>query len=279
MTTPSTTRTGILEVPGGRLAFDVAGDGPPLVLVHAGITDRRMWDDVWDDLATDHTLVRYDTRGYGDTRILDTTPYSNRADLIAVLDELGIARAALCGVSRSGSIVLDTTLEFPERVSALIPVAAGLGGFDPGNTPDEQAAEDRLVALEEARAWPALVEEEMRVWVDGLTGTPDRVPEVRRRAAAMDLHAYQEHAGEPEADVIPLQPRAVDRLGEIRVPTLVMVGDLDTPSTIASCRQIALGVPGARLVVLAGVAHLPPMERPGEFAALVREFLAGHRAG
>jgi pimeloyl-ACP methyl ester carboxylesterase len=114
----------------------------------------------------------------------------------------------------------------------------------------------------------------MQVWVDGLTGTAERVPEVRRRAAEMDLHAYLEHSGEPEADVITLQPRAVDRLGEIRVPTLVIVGDLDTPSTVSSCRQISLGVPGARLVVMSGVAHLPPMERPGEFAALVREFVA-----
>jgi pimeloyl-ACP methyl ester carboxylesterase len=275
--TTTTARTGTITVPGGTLGYDVAGDGPPLVLVHAGITDRRMWDDVWDDLATDHTVIRYDTRGSGETRILDETPYSNRADLIAVLDELGIARAALCGVSRAGSIVIDTTLEFPDRVSALIPTAAGLGGFDPGNTEVEQAAEDRLMALEEARDWPALVEEEMRVWVDGLTGTPDRVPEVRRRAAEMDLAAYTNHADEPEADVITLQPRAVDRLGEIRVPTLVIVGDLDTPSTVSSCRQIALGVPGGRLVVLAGIAHLPPMERPGEFAALVREFLASTR--
>ena len=271
--TTSSTRTGTIAVPGGTLAYDVAGDGPPLVLVHAGITDRRMWDDVWDDLATDHTVVRYDTRGYGDTRILDTTPYSNRADLIAVLDELGIERAALCGVSRAGSIVIDTTVEFPDRVSALIPVAAGLGGFETPITPEEEAAFTELERLEEARDWDALVEGEMRVWVDGLTGTPDRVPEVRRRAAEMDLRAYREHSDEPEAEVIPLQPRAAGRIADLRVPTLVIVGDMDTPETVAACRHIAVTIPGARLVVLSGVAHLPPMERPGEFASLVREFL------
>ena len=272
MTTVAT-RSASIDVPGGRLAYDVAGTGPPLVLVHAGITDRRMWDDVWDDLAADHTVIRYDTRGYGDTRILDTTPYSNRADLIAILDELGIERAAVCGVSRAGSIVIDTTVEYPDRISALIPVAAGLGGFEVPATPDEETAFAELERLEDAKDWEALVEGEMRVWVDGLTGTPERVPDVRRRAAEMDLRAYIEHADEPEAEVIPLLPRAAGRIADLRVPTLVIVGDMDTPETVSSCRHIAVTIPGARLVVLSGVAHLPPMERPGEFAALVREFL------
>jgi pimeloyl-ACP methyl ester carboxylesterase len=274
MTTTTTSRSGTITVPGGSLAYDVAGDGPPLVLVHAGITDRRMWDDVWDDLAADHTVIRYDTRGYGDTRILDATPYSNRADLIAVLDELGLDRAAVCGVSRSGTIVIDTAVEFPDRIGALIPVAAGLGGFEVPVTPEEEAAFTELEKLEQARDWEPLVEGEMRVWVDGLTGTPDRVPEVRRRAAEMDLRAYREHADEPEAPVITLEPRAAGRIADLRIPTLVIVGDMDTPETVATCRHIAVTIPGARLVVLSGVAHLPPMERPGEFASLLREFVA-----
>ena len=158
--------------------------GPPLVLVHAGITDRGMWDDVWEDLARSHTVIRYDTRGFGETRITDpTVAYSNRADLIAVLDHLGIQRAALCGVSRAGSIVVDTTLEFPDRVSALIPVAAGLGGFEVEPTPQEEVAFTELERLEEAKDWPAVVERELRVWVDGLGRAPDRVPQVRSASA------------------------------------------------------------------------------------------------
>lgn len=270
--------TGSLDVPGGVLAYDIAGSGPPLVLAHAGIVDRRMWDDVWDDLARSHTVVRYDTRGFGDTVVTDTTPYSNRADIVALLDHLGIARAALCGISRSGSIAIDTTVEHPELVSALIAVATGLGGFEAEPTAAEVTAFEAADALEEARDWPALVEAEMRIWVDGLTGTPDRVPDVRRRAAEMDLAAYVRHADEPPAEVIPLQPPSVGRIGELRLPALVLVGDLDTPETIASSRHVALTIPGARLVVWAGVAHLPPMERPGEFVELVTTFLAGVEA-
>ena len=277
--TTTGTRTGTLDVPGGRLAYDVAGDGPALVLIHAGIADRRMWDDVWDDLARDHTVIRYDTRGFGETKTLDATPYSNRADLVALLDHLGVERVAVCGVSRGGTIAIDTALEFADRVSTLIVVGAGLGGFEAESTPDEAAAFAEVERLEQARDWEALVEQERRVLADGLTGSPDRVPDDRRRAAGMLLRTYRAHADDPEADVIILEPRAATRIHELTIPTLVIVGDLDTPETVTTCRHIALTIPGARLVVLSGVAHLPPMERPGEFAELVREFIGARIPG
>lgn len=268
------TSSGTVDVPGARLAYDTAGVGPALVLLHAGICDRRMWDDVWVPLARRYRVVRYDTRGYGETRLLDDRPYSNRADLVAVLDHLGIDRAALVGVSRSGAIVIDTTLEYPERVSALVPVAAGLSGFEAPLTPAEEAAFAELERLEEVGEHDALVEAEMRVWVDGIGGSPDRVPGIRARVAAMDLEAYRDHAAEPEHRVVTLDPPAAGRLGEIRVPTLVIVGDLDAPETQATARHIADGVAGARLEVLHGVAHLPPMEEPERFVELVEGFVA-----
>jgi pimeloyl-ACP methyl ester carboxylesterase len=85
---------------------------------------------------------------------------------------------------------------------------------------------------------------------------------------------YGERLDDGEVDVIPLEPRAAGRIAGLRLPALVIVGDLDTPDTIASCRHIALTIPGARLVVLSGVAHLPPMERPAEFVELLTTFLA-----
>jgi 3-oxoadipate enol-lactonase len=270
-----TAHTGTLDVPGGRLAYEVAGDGPPLLLVHAGITDRRMWDDVWEPLARTHTVIRHDTRGFGETVITDpSVAYSNRADIVALLDHLGIAKAALCGVSRSGSIVVDTALEFPDRVSALIPVAAGLGGFEVEPTPGEIEAFTELERLEEAKDWDAVIELELRIWIDGIGQPARRVREIRRRVEAMERRIYGERLGDGDVDVIPLQPRAAGRIAGLRVPALVIVGDLDTPETVASSRHIALTIPGARLVVLSGVAHLPPMERPAEFTELLTTFLA-----
>ena len=266
--------TEYLPVPGGRLAYDVTGEGPPIVLMHAWICDRRMWDDVVPLLAGGHRVIRYDKRGFGDTEITQPVRYSNRADVIAVLDHLAIDRAALVGVSGGSVVALDTAIEFPDRVSALVCVAPGISGFDGGSTAAEESAFAVLERLEETRDWVPLVDGELAMWVDGLGQPADRVPgAVRDRVRMMDLDAYTKHGNEPLDDVIPLEPRATGRLGSVAAPTLVVVGDLDTSGSIASARRIGSEVPGAQLVEWSGVAHLPPMERPREFAQLVEAFL------
>ncbi len=127
--------------------------------------------------------------------------------------------------------------------------------------------------LEEARDWDALSELEAQFWVDGPGQPSDRIPDVHRRAREMIVHAYRDHADEPPEDVTPLQPPAAGRLDELRVPVLVVVGDLDTSGTIATARRIVDGVPDDRQVQMSGVAHLQPMERPDEFARIVEGFL------
>jgi pimeloyl-ACP methyl ester carboxylesterase len=263
-----------LGVPGGNLAYDVTGDGPPLVLVHEAIADRRMWDDCLPAFAAHRRVIRYDMRGFGETVVTEDVPHSYRRDLIDLLDHLGIDRAAVVGASMAGQIMTDAAIEFPDRFAALVPVASGLSGGDFATTPEEDAADAEAGRLEEARDWEALVEAELRMWVDGLGQAPNRVaPSIRDRVREMDLAAYRAHADEPGDQVIRLRPPAAGRLGEIRAPTLVIVGDLDAPSTQASCRAIAHGVAGARLVVMEGVAHAMMMERPAEFAAIVESFL------
>ena len=206
--------------------------------------------------------------------VVEPQPFSNRADLIAVLDHLGIERAVVVGVSRAGSIVTDTALEFPDRVLALVRVAAGLSGFEVQPTPEEQAAWNRLETLEAAGDLDALNEAEIAVWVDGLSGTPDRVPGVRSRVLQMNGDVYRLHADEKLGDPIPLDPPAAARLGNLRIPVLEIVGDLDVPETLTTARHVASVVPGARLEVIEGVAHLPPMERPADFVRLLDGFLA-----
>ena len=269
--------TEFVPVRGGRLAFDATGDGPPIVLMHAWICDRRMWDDLMPLFARRHRIVRYDKRGFGETEVSERVRYSNRADVIAVLDHVGVDRATLLGVSGGAVVALDTALEFPDRLASLVCVAPGISGFDGGDTDDEAKAFAELERLEESREWPALVDGEVAMWVDGLGQSPDRVRSVRERVRMMNLDAYTKHADEPLDDVIPLEPRATGRLSSVTAPTLVVVGDLDTSSTIASARRIGTEVPGAQRVEWKGVAHLPPMERPAEFVQLVEAFL--DRAG
>lgn len=265
-------QTGKVEVPGATLFWESTGRGHALVLVHAGICDQSMWDDDVPSFAGGHQVITYDTRGFGATRSTDVA-FSNRADLIAVLDHLKIERTALLGCSRGGAIVLDTTLEYPDRVSALIWVNGGLGGLEHENTPEELALFESEEALVEARDWVGLADLDVRIWVDGVGQPPTRVPaHVRERVRALTLANYV--AEHPSGQPIVLDPPAAGRLGEIAVPTLIVEGELDPSDTHAAADAMATGIVGARRVTMKGVAHLPNLERPDDFRRIVRDFLA-----
>jgi pimeloyl-ACP methyl ester carboxylesterase len=264
--------TGLLDVPGGRLYWESTGSGPAILLIHAGIADHTMWDDDVPALAAAHRVVTYDCRGYGRTVTTDVA-YSNRADIAALLDHLGIERAAVVGISRGGQIALDFTLEYPGRVSALVLVAAGVGGMNVDARPDEQALFELEEPLWLARDWAAMADLDVRIWVDGVGQSPDRVPAaIRERVRAMALGNYE--AEHPEGQPIVFDPPAAGRLGEVHVPTLILHGDLDTSATAPVGEALEWGIAGARRVTLPGVAHMVNLERPAEFQRLVLEFLA-----
>lgn len=267
------TRTGFCEFNGGRIYYELDGQGTPLTLIHAGVANLRQWDEQVPTLAADHRVLRYDTRNFGHTTSENVT-FSNRDDLAALLDHVGIERTALLGLSRGGSIAVDFALEHPDRVTALIAVAAGVSGFEAPPPPDEQALWEEYDRRYEARDWPWIVETETAFWVDGPRQAADRVPAaVRQRVHDWIADGYRDHELE-ELIAVPLDPPAAGRLGEIAVPALVIVGDLDEGATIAACRKLANDIPSARLEVFEGVAHMVNLEQPERFTRLVREFLA-----
>src|SRR5262249_38747454 len=126
------TERGFAEINGARLYYEIAGGGHPLTLIHAGITDSRMWDDQFALFAEHFRVLRYDVRGFGQSD-MPPGPYTMRDDLRALLQSLGIARTHLVGVSMAGSIAVDFTLDHPEMVATLIPVAAGISGRTPSD--------------------------------------------------------------------------------------------------------------------------------------------------
>jgi 3-oxoadipate enol-lactonase len=263
--------SGTLDVPGGTLYWESTGRGPALVLVHAGIADHGMWDDDVPSFAGGHRVVAYDCRGFGRSRT-DAVDFSSRADLAALLDHLGIDRAALLGCSLGGQIALDFALERPERVSALVLVASGPGGMEHEETTEEKALTESGKTLWKAGDWAGVADFDVRVWVDGVGQPPTRVPAaVRERVRAMSLANYT--AGHPEPRPIPLQPPAIDRLAEVRAPTLIIHGDLDVSAVTAGAEALELGISGARRVLLPRVAHMVNLEQPDDFRRLVRDFL------
>jgi pimeloyl-ACP methyl ester carboxylesterase len=263
-----------VDVPGGRLKVVAEGDGPPIVLLHSAVVDMRSWDAVVPLLVgTGYRVVTYDTRGYGESTT-DDVAFSNRADLRAVMDATGVRQAVVVGNSRGAMIALDTILESPERFVAFAWVGGGIGGYEGGEpSPAELAIFEEADGFESAGDTEALLDLELRVWLDGVGQPPTRVPAALREAfLRMDRPLLD--PGHMFGRPIPLEPSASGRLGDIRIPTLVVVGALDTIGTRASAAHLAETVEGARLVTFPDVAHMVGMEAPERLAELIVELLA-----
>lgn len=267
-----TATTGFFETNGARIYYEVEGDGEPVLLIHAGIANLRMWDDQVPALRDAYRVIRYDTRGFGRTETQDVE-FSNRADIAALLDHLEESSAHVVGISRAGQIALDFTLESPERVRSLVVANGGVSGYDaPGG---DESAWEQAEKWEEAKDWERLAAWETDFWVNG-EGQPSARADsaVRDRVHEWILSNYRAEkvTGKPQV----LDPPAAGRLNELRAPLMVIIGTLDEGSTVASCRYLADGVPGTRLELFEGAAHMPNLEQPERFNRVLREFLDAH---
>jgi pimeloyl-ACP methyl ester carboxylesterase len=266
-----------LEVPVGRARLAVvrrrAGGAAHGLFLHSGISDLRSWEGVLEQLDSEMDVAAYDRRGFGTTSYT-AEAHDQVADLVAVLDALGMHRAVLVGNSRGGLIALDAALTHPERVSALVLVAPAVSGAPEvdGSMIDsvEAAIWETLAAAEAADALDALNLGEIRLWLDG-----PRAPEGRvggtLRDLALDMNRIALHADSPGHE--PWTVDAWSRLAELRCPVLVVSGDLDLLHIRERCRWLASHIPGAQLRVMEGAAHLAAFEQPAVFAAHVRQFL------
>jgi 3-oxoadipate enol-lactonase len=247
-------------------ADDSGGDGPPLVLLHPGVGDSRIWDPVLAALTAKYRVIRYDARGFGQSPA-PSVKFSLLRDLVAVLDHYGVQRAAFAGCSQGGASTLGLALTQPERVSALVLLCPGIPGFP---YPEEEEDDDELEAdYERARATQdveALAGVMQRVW--GAAGATQAVMEQLRSAARASLVAE---------DLELEDPPVFGRLGEISVPASLMVGDADYPPLVESNRQAADRIPGCEFVFVPGLDHFPPLREPALVLDLMTRTLA--RAG
>ena len=270
--TEQTPTTGFLDVPGASLYYEYAGLGHPLLLIHAGIADSRMWDEQFPIFAQRYRVIRYDARGFGQTRLQAGT-FASYEDPAALLDALGVQKAHVIGVSNGSAIALDFTLAHPDMVASLGMVAPDAGGVEPSKRVREFIHEEH--ALLEQGDVAGATELNMRLWVDGIHRGPEQVnPAVRQRVYEMQYHAFTipmpEGIEEEE-----LQPPAIARLAEVRAPTLVIVGNLDLPEKVELAAQLASDIPGARQHIIAGAAHMVSMEKAEEFNRVVLDFWDG----
>jgi len=262
----------MLELPIGELFYETKGSGPPLVFLHAGIADSRMWDPQIDHFANSFQVVRCDLRGYGQS-LLPNGEFSYHEDVLKLIESLGSSPVWLVGASFGGRVAIDFALAYPKKVSGLVLVASAVGGFM-ATAEVARFNEREEVLLEEGKLEEA-TELNLRMWVDGPHRDPESIdPSIRKLVGEMQLQAFQH----PEPELISLAkqdlPPAIERLHEIVCPVLVLSGDLDAPEFVALSELLAKGIPHAKYHAIEGAAHLVSMEAPTQFNKLVRGFIA-----
>lgn len=265
-----------LDLEGATLAAEhehrKGADGLPLVFLHAGVADGRMWQPQWDAFVEQHPLLRYDRRGFGRTRVHEARPYSRTFDLMAVLDAAGLQRSVLVGCSQGGRVALDLAIARPDRVAALVLVAPAVNGAPVPELQGELKALDEAIdAAVEAGNLEAANQLEAQMWLDGPAAPRGRVTGAARELF-LDMNGIALAAADPGTAVD--EPSAWVRLEQIGRPTLVIWGDLDVPYLQERCETLVQRIPGAQRVVLEGTAHLPGLEAPTRFNAALADFLA-----
>jgi pimeloyl-ACP methyl ester carboxylesterase len=263
-----------LEVNGASLYYETDGSSehPALLLIHAGIANLRMWDPQIEALAREHFVVRFDTRGYGlsETQNVD---FSNRADALAILDHLDILKATFIGCSRGGSIALDIALESPGRARGLVMVGSGPSGFPEVElTEREDELFDGLDAAYETGDWTMLNRLEAALWDFGpLRSEADLDPAFVDLAYALNAPNIAHADAEPTP--IPLDPPAYERVADIAVPALIVVGDHDITPALAQYEYLLSTIPDADGCRFPDAAHIPSVEQPAEFERVLLNWL------
>jgi pimeloyl-ACP methyl ester carboxylesterase len=248
--------TAVLERPGARLVYEVAGDGPAVVLIHGFGLDMRMWDPQVGPLAARFKVVRYDCRGFGASGPLDpAVPYTHAGDLVALLDHLDIGRAVLAGLSFGGRVALQAALAAPDRVCGLALLDAVLDGvpWDPESARalDEVARQVRARGVRAGReAWLA----------HPLFAAARERPDLAAALAAMVAGYPGQHwlGQDPHRET----RRPLDVLEGIAGPALVAVGERDVPGFREMSAVLARRIPGAAYHLLADAGHMVNMEQP-----------------
>lgn len=260
--------SGLAGVNDTKLYYEVTGQGHPLVLIHGGLMDSRMWDRQFSLFAEHYQVIRYDLRGYARSEA-PKGEFSHVEDLSCLLKFLRVGRAYVLGLSLGGMIAIDFTLEHPDIVGALLPVASAVNGYP---YKDEEDFASRFEAI-----FKAAEEEGVDQAVALTMELPFFVPAVcdadtllkMRMMVNENFETWSKHQG---LYMWP-SPPAMQRLSEIEIPTLVIVGDHDVTDIVGVADVLTSQIAGARKVVIHGAGHHVNMEQPEQFRRAVASLL------
>jgi pimeloyl-ACP methyl ester carboxylesterase len=260
-----------VRINGARIHYEREGDGLPVVFLHAGVADSRMWDPQVAEFAKHFDVIRPDQRGFGDSE-LPPAPWSPVADLLSLIDQLSLKRAHVIGCSMGGALAIDFALNHPERTLSLVLVGSAIGGFT--FRPEHAHLFAEASAARQAGDLAALNEAMMYLFLDGPERPRGYVAKPLRKLF-LDMNGIAVRADFERAPSEDPDPLAVRRLHEIEAPTLVVVGDKDVPTVLQAADLLMKSIPNVHKAVIQDAAHLPNLEHPEEFNRIVLDFLLG----
>lgn len=265
------TETFRLKIGSAQLVGEYSGLGKPLIFLHAGVADRRMWHPQIDELQSNFKTVIYDRRGFGETTSLDEV-FSHADDLRQVLEQLALTDVVIIGCSQGGRIALDFAFAYPHQVSALLLIAPAVSGA-PEPTTFPQNIQSRINALDkadEASDLELVNAIETDLWLDGPTSLSGRVDDtIRKLLLNMNGIALEN----PELTLEQEPASAYEKLPNLTIPTLVIWGSLDFPHIKERCHYLVKTIPAAIGQEIPETAHLLNLEKPQYLNNLLQAFL------
>lgn len=269
------TKSGFVANTGSaQLYYETAGNGVPFVMIHAGVADSRQWNNEFAFFARNYQVIRYDMRGYGKSEPVDGE-FSHMDDLVAVLNALGLLEpVVIMGCSMGGGLAMDFALTHPSSVKALIMVGSGPSGLEL-DVPAPAKFADAEKAFEGGDL-DLVCEIETQIWFDGMGRAPEQVnPSMRKLLYEMNRQALAHEVKQLGKRLPNTQTPAFDRLRDLKIPVLVIVGAHDTPYILAAADYMIEKIPFAQKMKIEDAAHLPNMDQPDEFQTIVTNFLEG----
>ncbi|MFC1850582.1 alpha/beta fold hydrolase [candidate division CSSED10-310 bacterium] len=263
---PVVVSSGYLEVEGGKLFYEVAGEGKDLVFIHDGLVHRETYDDQFALFGRKYRVIRYDRRGYGHSSEVKQA-YSNIEDLRSLLVELKVEKACLIGCSAGGRLAIDFTLAHPERVSSLVLIGAVVSGLDFSAHFYNRGGHISQADMKNN-------ESVMNYWLnkDPYEIAPENKAVKTATLSLIRAHPQNLDMAKHILEKKPARP-AVGCLSEINVPVLIVLGEYDMPDVHAHGGAIQAGVPYAQRVIINNAGHLVHMEQPKIFNKRLIEFL------
>jgi len=259
-------QTGFVEVDGGKLFYELAGEGETIVMIHDGILHRVTWDAQFEMFAKDYRVVRYDRRGYGDSSRAEAK-YSDIEDLEKVFEQLNIQKAIVMGMSYGGSLAIDFTLANPDKVMKIVLVGSIVSGYGYSEHMSNRGGhmtEADWASAEALRRY-FFEKDPYTVWPENKEAKEKVNRIIEKYPLNLDMDKYKLLQG-------PKRP-ALSRLDEIKVPTLIVVGEYDIPDVHAHAGAIEAGISGAKRVLVNNAGHHVPTEQPEILNELILKFI------